>query len=198
MSRRFLTLAIASALIFAAALSWYQTAGVRRENAATAGNSAERMLGPFKKIEKPQPLPVFHFVDSSGAKRTLADFNGRTVLLNVWATWCPPCREEMPSLDRLHARMAGDSFQVLAISTDLNGISVVQEFYRKVGINSLEAYIDEDGETENALKVPGLPTTLLIDKKGNAVGVKVGPAEWDSDEVVAVVNAQTDSQVKLD
>lgn len=77
-----------------------------------------------------------------------------------------PCREEMPSLDRLHSRMAGDSFQVLAISTDLNGISVVQEFYRKVGINSLEAYIDEDGETENALKVPGLPTTLLIDKRG--------------------------------
>jgi thiol-disulfide isomerase/thioredoxin len=197
MSRAFLPLSLAFLFLLAAALLWRQFAGTQKAEAVFEGQSAEAMFGPFRIIEPPRPLPEFHFVDSSGVKRTLADFSGKTVLLNIWATWCPPCRREMPSLGRLHFRMGSDDFQVLAISTDLNGISVVQEFYRKVGISALEAYIDQDSETENALKVPGLPTTLLIDKKGNAVAVKVGPAEWDSDEVVAVVNAQISTSAGL-
>lgn len=190
MSRALLPLSLAFLFLLAAALLWNQFAGTQKSEAALEGQTAEAMLGPFRRIEPPRFLPEFHFVDSSGAKRTLADFSGKTVLLNMWATWCPPCRKEMPSLDRLHDRMGGDDFHVLAVSTDLNGISVVQKFYSKEGISALEAYIDQDGESESALKVPGLPTTLLIDKEGNAIGVKVGPAEWDSEEVVAVVNAQ--------
>lgn len=96
----------------------------------------------------------------------------------------------MPSLDRLQSRISGDDFQVLAISTDLQGIGPVQEFYRSAGISSLKVYIDHDGETESALKLPGLPTTFLVDKKGRTVGVRVGPAEWDSEQVMTVIGEQ--------
>lgn len=190
MNRVIFPLALASIFLLAAVLSWFQFTPAQKQQAAVDGANADKMLGPFRSIDGPRPLPEFYFVDGSGAKRTLADFSGKTILINVWATWCPPCRKEMPSLDRLQSRMGGKDFQVLAISTDMNGISVVQEFYRNAGITSLEAYIDQTGETEKALKVPGLPTTLLVDKRGRAIGVKVGPAEWDSDEVSAVVNAQ--------
>jgi len=155
-------------------------------------------LGPMRAITPPRLLPGFRFIDGFGAELTLADFRGKTLLINMWATWCAPCREEMPSLDRLQAKLGGDDFQVLAISTDLNGISVIQDFFQKIGISSLDAYIDLDGETETALKVPGLPTTLLVDSAGNAIAVKVGPMQWDSEEVVAVVNAQISPPVEQD
>lgn len=187
MSRVFLPLTLAFVIVLVAVLFWYPFAGTQKEKAVIEGGGAEQALGPFRRIENPRLLPEFHFVDSSGVKHTLAEFRGKTVLLNIWATWCPPCRAEMPSLDRLHARMSGDDFHVLVVSTDLNGISGVQKFFQSVGITSLEAYLDYNGETENTLKVPGLPTTLLIDKKGNAVAVKVGPAEWDSEEVERVI-----------
>lgn len=188
-------MSLVSICVFAAVLIWYRFAGTAKVPAVSDGGSgANEMLGLLRRIENPQRLPEFHFVDSSGIKRTLADFSGKTVLINLWATWCPPCRQEMPSLDRLHARLGGDDFQVLAISTDLNGISVVQEFYRTAGIVSLEAYMDQDGETENTLKVPGLPTTLLVDKKGNAIAVRVGPAEWDSEEMERVIAAMRKQQ----
>lgn len=190
MNSVFSRLALSTMFLLGAVLLWFQFKGTQNEQVADHGNLVEEKLGPFKKIDNPRSLPEFHFVDGSGEKRTLADFNGKILLINLWATWCPPCREEMPSLDRLDARMGGNDFQVLAISTDLQGISVVQAFYRTAGITSLKAYIDQNGETENALKVPGLPTTLLVDKKGNAVGVKVGPADWDSDTVTSVVNGQ--------
>ena len=155
-------------------------------------------LGPLRAITPPQVLPKFRFVDRAGEEHTLADFRGKILLVNIWATWCPPCREEMPSLDRLQSQIGSDDFYVLTISTDLNGISTVQDFFWLNGITSLEAYADFNGETENALKVPGLPTTLLIDKKGDAIGVMVGPTEWDSEEIIAVISAQLSPEVKLE
>ncbi|MCB1830761.1 MAG: TlpA family protein disulfide reductase [Gammaproteobacteria bacterium] len=188
-------LVLAAIFVSAAVLLWFEIRVTQPEQAADNEKPAAVKLGPFNRIDNPKSLPELHFVDGSGAQHTLADFSGKVVLLNLWATWCPPCREEMPSLDRLHARMGGNDFHVLAISTDLQGISVVQTFYQTAGISSLEAYIDQNGETESALKVPGLPTTLLVDRRGKAIGVKVGPADWDSDTVTAVVNAQIAASV---
>ena len=187
-------LVLAAIFVSAAVLLWFEVRVTQPEQAADNEKPAAVKLGPFNRIDNLKSLPELHFVDGSGAQHTLADFSGKVVLLNLWATWCPPCRQEMPSLDRLHARLGGDDFQVLAISTDLNGISVVQEFYRTAGIVSLEAYMDQDGETENTLKVPGLPTTLLVDKKGNAIAVRVGPAEWDSEEMERVIAAMRKQQ----
>ena len=189
--RKLLLLAVtASLLIVAVVLYKYEFTGAQITTEGVGEAGPAETLGPFRRIDPPRQLPAFRFTDTSGVEHTLKDFAGKAVLLNLWATWCPPCRKEMPSLDRLQVRLGVDEFHVLTISTDLKGISVVQEFFQKIGITSLQPYIDHNGETETALKAPGLPTTLLIDGKGNATGVKVGPMEWDDEAVVALLEAQ--------
>lgn len=195
-NRLYLPFTLTSVIILAGVFFWYEFTGTSKHGVAEETKVVPSKLGPLRALTPPRLLPKFRFVNESGEELTLADFNGKTLLVNIWATWCPPCREEMPSLDRLQAQMGGDEFHVLAISTDLNGMSAVQDFFQQIEITSLEAYIDSDGETENALKVPGLPTTLLVDKSGNAIGVKVGPMQWDSEEIIAVVNAQISPEVK--
>ncbi|HOO47099.1 MAG TPA: TlpA disulfide reductase family protein [Deltaproteobacteria bacterium] len=198
MNRVFLRLTSASVFILAGVLFWHEYSGDQKNGEVKENILAAPHLGPLRAITPPQVLPKFRFVDRAGEEHTLADFRGKMLLVNIWATWCPPCREEMPSLDRLQSQIGSDDFYVLTISTDLNGISTVQDFFWLNGITSLEAYADFNGETENALKVPGLPTTLLIDKKGDAIGVMVGPTEWDSEEIIAVISAQLSPEVKLE
>lgn len=173
--------------IAALSLFWFEFNGPQLTATANRKQVAST-IGPMKRLSPGHELPVFHFVGELNRKYTLADFNGKVVLLNIWATWCTPCRKEMPALDRLQARMGGADFQVVAISTDREGIPAVQRFYRQLGIKSLEAFADYKIETESELKIPGLPTTMLIDRSGHAIGVTVGPWEWDSEEFVAVVS----------
>jgi thiol-disulfide isomerase/thioredoxin len=135
----------------------------------------------------PRPLPELHFADAGGRKLTLADFRGRLVLLNLWATWCVPCRKEMPALDRLQARLGGPGFEVVALSIDRKGLSAVQPFYRELGLKALRIYVDQSGAAAGELDAPGLPTTLLVDRNGRELGRVVGPAEWDSPPVEAMV-----------
>jgi thiol-disulfide isomerase/thioredoxin len=133
----------------------------------------------------PRPLPEIQFENAQGEAMSLADFRGKVVLLNIWATWCAPCRREMPTLDRLQATLGGPDFQVVALSLDRKGLPVVQEFYAEFGLDTLPIYVDESGEVQRALSVLGLPTTLLLDRDGNEVARLLGPAEWDSPETVA-------------
>ena len=135
-------------------------------------------------IAPPMPVPTFSFVDEAGRTFGLADFKGRAVLLNLWATWCAPCREEMPSLDRLQARLGGAEFQVLAISIDRQGVSVVRPFYRDLGLRSLGIHLDPSGRAPSAFGIEGLPATLLIDAQGREIGRKLGPLKWDSAVVI--------------
>lgn len=109
-------------------------------------------------------------MDGDGRDLTLADFEGRVVLLNIWATWCPPCREEMPTLDALQARLGGSDFHVLPLSIDRAGLEPVRRFYRETGIRNLDLYIAEDTRAMLALAVVGLPTTILIDRIGRERG----------------------------
>jgi len=125
---------------------------------------------------------------------TLADFEGRVVLLNIWATWCPPCREEMPTLDALQARLGGSDFHVLPLSIDRAGLEPVRRFYRETGIRNLDLYIAEDTRAMLALAVVGLPTTILIDRIGRERGRLAGPAEWNSPEAVAQISALIDER----
>ncbi|MFC5694528.1 TlpA family protein disulfide reductase [Pseudomonas sp. GCM10022186] len=134
---------------------------------------------------EPRPVAEVQFVDGAGKPHTLADFKGKVVLLNLWATWCAPCRQEMPTLDRLQAQLGGPDFQVLALSIDLDGVRVVRDFYREVGIRHLGIYIDENASAISQLGAFGLPATLLLDREGRELGRKLGEATWDSPEVVA-------------
>lgn len=139
----------------------------------------------------PRRLPELVFEDGKGKRVTLADFRGRTVLLNVWATWCPPCREEMPSLDRLQKALGGPAFEVVALSIDAGGAPVVKRFYDEIGIRSLAIYVDPGMRAAGQLAAPGVPTTLLIDGEGRELGRHAGPAQWDSAEALRVISSYT-------
>jgi thiol-disulfide isomerase/thioredoxin len=142
-------------------------------------------IGPFVVQETPSPVPALSFVDADGRTRSLDDFKGRLVLLNLWATWCGPCVEEMPALDRLQARLGGDDFTVLALAMDRQGRTLVEPFLVKLRIRNLAMYLDTSGNATRALKARGLPTTLLIDRDGREIGRLEGAAEWDSDAAAA-------------
>ena len=138
----------------------------------------------FALHKAPRPLPALAFKDEHGKTIRSSDFRGRVIVLNVWATWCAPCRQEMPTLDRLQAKLGGPDFEVVALSVDHTGIEVVKKFFRQIGVNNLRLYIDETPDTMDKLKVPGLPVTLLIDRQGRELGRLVGTTEWDSPEMV--------------
>lgn len=135
--------------------------------------------------ETPREMLSPPFVDGDGRDLTLEDFRGRVVLLNVWATWCAPCREEMPTLDRLQAQLGGVDFHVLPLSIDRAGLGPVRRFYDEIGIRHLGQYLATDIRAMRAFSVIGLPTTLLIDRQGHERGRLTGPAEWDSAEAIA-------------
>lgn len=136
----------------------------------------------------PRVFPEIAFVDGMGKPVTLANFRGRTVLLNIWATWCPPCREEMPSLDRLQKALGGPGFEVVALSLDAGGAEEVKRFYQETGIASLAIYVDPGMRATAKLATPGVPTTLLIDGQGRELGRHAGPASWDDPEVVRLIS----------
>ena len=143
---------------------------------------------PFGLLHEPRALPVLRFENGDGAALTLADFRGKVVLLNSWAAWCIPCRKEMPTLGRLQAKLGGKGFEVVALSVDQRGAAAVWAFYEDTGIHGLAVYVDRSGYAVGALNLMGIPTTLLIDRDGRELGRAVGPAEWDSPEIVILIN----------
>lgn len=151
--------------------------------ALAAGPAIARPRMPLH--DAPRAMLSPPFVDGAGRDLTLADFRGRVVLLNIWAIWCPPCREEMPTLDRLQARLGGDDFHVLPLSIDRAGMPVIRKFYEEIGIEHLGRYLAEDIRAMLAFAVIGLPTTLLIDRQGRERGRLTGPAKWDSAGAIA-------------
>ena len=140
-------------------------------------------LGEFIPVLPPQPAPPFSFVDASGNTASLADFSGKLVVLNLWATWCAPCLREMPSLDRMQTRL-GEDVVVLAISEDRGGDKVVEPFIEKLGLKSVKFYLDPKSGAERAFKVQGLPTSFVIGREGNVLGRVEGAAEWDSPKLL--------------
>jgi thiol-disulfide isomerase/thioredoxin len=139
---------------------------------------------------EPRPAPEFSFLDALGNELSLADFRGKVVVLNLWATWCAPCRHEMPSLDRLQAEHGGDDLEVIALSMDRGeSLDKIKEFYAEVGVEHLAIYRDPKAAASRALRAPGLPTTVVFDKQGNDVGRLLGIAEWDGPEAVALLEA---------
>jgi thiol-disulfide isomerase/thioredoxin len=194
MTRAFLTaagLAIAGALLwfgldYALPILWPTPAPVAISGGSSTINGASKALA-LSVFAEPRAIPEIRFADDQGRGLTLGDFHGRVVLLNLWATWCLPCREEMPTLDRLQAKLGGERFLVIPLAVDREGVPAVKRFYRQVGVNHLGIYVDPSGRGSRALAVPGLPTTLLIDQEGREIARKMGAAEWDSAEMVFLI-----------
>jgi thiol-disulfide isomerase/thioredoxin len=138
----------------------------------------------FVVIDPPRPLPDIAIADGEGKFGSPADLRGKYILLNIWATWCVPCRKEMPTLDRLEAKLGGSDFEVVALSIDRGGAEAVRKFYADIGIRNLAVNVDATGEASFKLGTVGVPTTLLIDREGREIRRLVGAAEWDAPDMV--------------
>lgn len=148
-----------------------------------------RAAGPIGRLVEsgPKPLPELSFTDADGQARGLGDFQGLGLVMNLWATWCPPCVAEMPALDRAQASLQGEGIRVLALSSDRGGKAQVEPFYQRTGIRTLAIWLDPGGAVQRALRVRGLPTTVIIDRAGQERARLEGAAEWDSAEMLAAV-----------
>ncbi|HET6376321.1 MAG TPA: TlpA disulfide reductase family protein [Methylocella sp.] len=142
---------------------------------------------------KPKPLSDLSFTAPDGTKMSLSEFKGRTVLLNLWATWCVPCRTEMPALDRLQGLLGAENFTVVAINVDTAKLERPKAFFGEAGIKNLTLYADSTAAAFQSLKQAGkalgLPTTILIGKDGCEIGTMAGPARWDSPDALALLKA---------
>jgi len=143
--------------------------------------------------DDPQKLPDLTFTDAGGQPHKLSDFKGRTVLLNLWATWCVPCRKEMPALDALQAKLGDDKFQVVAVNIDTRNLDKPKAWLDEVGIKRLGYFADPSAKVFQDLKAIGkalgMPTTLLVDPNGCELGTMAGPAEWASDDGLKLIEA---------
>jgi len=150
---------------------------------------SQGQMATFVFRKEPEVLPEVKFQDAAGRERTLADFRGKVVLLNLWATWCAPCRKEMPALDRLQAQMGSDKFQVVAISVDRTGLPGARKFLDEAKVAKLALYADATARMGVALRAAGLPATLLLDRQGREIGRLLGPAEWDGEDARRLIQA---------
>ena len=150
-------------------------------------------VAAFAVTDRSLRLADLAFRDASGTQRHLADWRGRTVLLNLWATWCVPCRKEMPALDSLEGKLGGPAFEVVAVNIDTRDAEKPRAWLKEVGIGRLGYYADTSAKVFQDLKITGraagMPTTVLVDPAGCEIGTMSGPAEWASEDAVRLVTA---------
>jgi len=163
------------------------------ELAKKVGPLARGEVAAVTVAKTPLRVPALAFQDASGKPLSLENWRGRTVLLNLWATWCVPCRKEMPALDALQQRLGGPKFEVVAVNIDTRDPDKPKAWLNEVGIHNLAYYADPNARTFQDLKsigrAFGMPTTLLIDPNGCEIGTIAGPAEWASDDAVKLIEA---------
>jgi thiol-disulfide isomerase/thioredoxin len=163
------------------------------QEAARIAPLARGEVAALNPATKPLEVPNLAFADASGKTRTLAEWKGRTVLLNLWATWCVPCRQEMPALDALQKKLGGPKFEVVALNIDTRDPEKPKAWLKEVGIKNLAYYADANAKAFQDLKVVGravgLPTTLLIDGARCEIGYLAGPAEWGREDAVKLFQA---------
>jgi thiol-disulfide isomerase/thioredoxin len=197
----FAILIVAAGAIAAAV---YGIAGFKRNLAATTCTGtlevAKRVsplargeVAAFVVAEQPLLVPDLAFRDQAGNERHLSEWRGRTVLFNLWATWCIPCRKEMPALDALEQKLGSPSFEIVAVNIDTRDPDKPRAWLKTAGIERLAYYADPSAKVFQDLKTVsralGMPTTLIIDPAGCEIGTMAGPAEWASPEALALVGA---------
>jgi thiol-disulfide isomerase/thioredoxin len=193
--------ALAAAAAAAVLYGTAQPAGKAAGDCPVDSSKLAAKLAPLAKGElaaltiatEPRRAEQFAFEREGGGKLTLADFKGRAVVLNLWATWCAPCRAEMPALDRLEAASGDQGFEVVAVNVDTARLEKRGAFLDSVGVKALKRYADPSGDAFETLrkdgKALGLPVTLIIDKEGCEIGVAEGGVKWDSAEAEALIGA---------
>jgi thiol-disulfide isomerase/thioredoxin len=200
--RKFALIAAAVAALGIAAVYGIAAYGRNGGDAACAGALATaKRIAPLARGEVAAvsvadiglQLPALAFKDASGADKTLADFKSRTVLLNLWATWCVPCRKEMPALAALQQKLGGPQFEVVAVNIDTRNLDKPKAWLQQAGVTGLAYYADASAKVFQELKAVGkavgMPTSLLIDGDGCEIAYLAGPAEWASDDGLALVKA---------
>lgn len=147
--------------------------------------------GTMKKLifNAPKPVSDQVFTDTSGTELTLAEFQGKYVLVNFWATWCAPCRKEMPQLAELQEEFGGDTFQVVTIATGRNPLPAIDRFFDEIGVVNLPKYLDPRSSLARDSGVLGLPITLILDPEGKEIARMRGDAEWNGESAKAVIRA---------
>lgn len=164
-----------------------------RDVADAVTRAATGEVAAFQAFKAPRQLPELKFNDHEGKPVSLAQMKGKTVLLNLWATWCAPCRKEMPALDALQAEFGGPQFEVVAINIDTRNLDRPRAWLDENQITRLAYYADPEAKVFQELKragqAVGMPTTLLIDAKGCQLGVLHGPAEWHSNDARKLIMA---------
>jgi thiol-disulfide isomerase/thioredoxin len=160
-------------------------------SAAPAAEEDKMQIGQFIPVTPPQPAPQVAITAIDGKPASLGDLKGKPAVVNLWATWCQPCLKEMPSLERLETQSKG-KLRVAAVSEDHAGAKVVKPFVVDKGLQKLAIYLDAQGELAHALQVRGLPTSIVLDARGQVVGRVEGAAEWDSAEMLAVLQPLID------
>lgn len=184
------------AAISAAALLY--GAGAITANPAFAASLSEASVAALKDMRSGEMGKlVFHsaprdaidiaFLDANGAETSFAAWRGKVLVVNFWATWCSPCRKEMPSLDRLRAAIAGDAIDVIAINVERRGLKKAAKFFAEMGLTSLAIHVDQEGLLPPAIGVFGYPVTIILDREGREVARMQGDAEWDAPEAKAIL-----------
>lgn len=200
--RRIRSLALGLAVLAAGfGIYWFQ-GGERKATgpvaAAMSSGSADKMvtkelstgaLAAFLVKPERKPVPDIGFQDGAGKELKISEWKGRVVLVNLWATWCAPCRKEMPALAQLQAKLGSKDFEVVAISIDRKGVEASSAFLRETGAEALKLYVEPSSRILNDLQALGLPATVLIDRQGREIGRLLGPAEWNSPEAVNLIQA---------
>jgi thiol-disulfide isomerase/thioredoxin len=190
LNRNLLFLGVALAIVTVAAVVVYSlfAADEPAPSAPTAGTGAALgAVGQFVALDTPVAAPALKFTDEKGKSLTLADFRGKVVVLNLWATWCTPCLAEMPMLDRLQKQLGEEGVIVIALSLDRGGKDVVSTFYSQAGIRHLGIFLDPSMRSISDARTSGLPTTLLINADGMELGRVTGPMEWDAQAAIDLV-----------
>ncbi len=151
--------------------------------------AGDRLIGSLLRRAEPRNVADIVFSEAGGRARRLSEWRGKTVVLNLWATWCAPCKAEMPSLDRLQSQIGDEGYTVIALSMDRKGMGEPTAFFASQGITHLKLYNDSTGQASVRLKAPGLPFTIVLNEKGEEVAHVTGPAEWDSAAMIAQIRS---------
>ncbi len=201
---------VIGAVLIGAAIGFggvYGLGGLKRnaagDSACASAVNLSRKISPLAQGEvaaltmatAPLKLPDLSFQDTDGKPKKLSDWRGHTVLVNLWATWCVPCRREMPALDRLQAKLGGKDFQVVAINIDTRDPEKPKNFLKEARLTSLDYFSDEKAKVFQDLKAIGralgMPTSVLVDGRGCEIATIAGPSELDSDDAVKLIQAAT-------
>lgn len=183
-----------AALVYTAVLACANPAAAQVLDAGQRAELEFLREGDMRKLvvhAEPVPAPDTVYTDPGEGEHRISDSNGSVRLVNFWATWCAPCRQEKPALDALQAQLASEDFQVIAIATGRNSLDGITRFNEDVGITTLATYLDPRGELATAMNIPGLPVTVVLNRDGAEIARLMGGADWDSESARNIIGFLT-------